>query len=51
MKPDYTVNTGFIMSTSKTEIDKDENSYLMRNQIITNEHVNLIFQKFQKRKN
>ena len=47
--PDTTVNTGFIMSTSKTGIDKDENPYILRNQIFTNEHVNLIFQKTQKR--
>jgi hypothetical protein len=41
--PNTTVNTGFIMSTSKDGIDKDENPYILRNQIFTNEHVNLIF--------
>lgn len=49
MDPNTTINTGFIMSTSKTKEDDDENKYLFRNQLFTNEHVNLLFQKKQSR--
>ena len=42
------VNTGFIMSSSKTEVACDK-VFLRRNQIFTNEYVNLLFEKRQDR--
>lgn len=46
--PDEMVNTGFIMSSSKTEVAGDK-VFLRRNQIFTNEYVNLLFEKRQDR--
>ena len=43
------VNTGFIMSTSKNQT-KDEEVSVCRTQIITNEYVDLLFERKQYRK-
>ena len=47
--PDHMVNTGFIMSTSKN-LTQEEEACLRRTQIITNEYVNLLFERQQDRK-
>mmetsp|Transcript_42077 Transcript_42077/g.55430 ORF Transcript_42077/g.55430 Transcript_42077/m.55430 type:complete len:159 (-) Transcript_42077:2279-2755(-) len=46
--PDKMVNTGFIMSSSKSEMWEDE-MFLRRIQVFTNEYVNLLFEKKQDR--
>ena len=42
------INTGFIMSTSKND-EEDDVPFLQRKQIFTNEYVNLLFEKTQRR--
>ena len=43
--PDHLISTGFIMSTSKNEVRNEGEQFIRRTQIISNEYVNLLFEK------